>query len=420
VRQDARGLRGRIAGWWRRVWHERQPAIPPGSWCLASGGHRFRAEPVPIRAKALSRNLHRLAAYNRDGAVNVSHLTAEWRRRAAELRRLFERHRLGDAATNTVVNVLLPHYVRADYLAGRYRALRDFSARLWPTAAALVVSLMAFQIVFYPTQHWVALIELVVLVLGYASYRVSLHDAWHAKWLNDRRLAEGLRGAIFAALLPEDEEARLAESRRKPEAPATAGIQNPLPFYSPATAWFVDSLKRVIAKERRAFARDLTLEDANQRHAVAGLLREAWLRAQRTHHERKAWEQARIAIRGKRVRLAMIAALTLVAALHACGVGHADTPGALIRIDRWVGFASVALPAWAAAFHVMLSLDDHERLAERSTHMAHLLEGLEDQLEHVDTLEQLRATVREAERVMDLESAEWAGSLMDRKPEFTG
>jgi hypothetical protein len=85
-----------------------------------------------------------------------------------------------------------------------------------------------------------------------------------------------------------------------------------------------------------------------------------------------------------------------------------------------VAFATVALPAWAAAFHVVLSLDDHERLAQRSALMESLLGGLADELEHIESQNQLRECVSEAERILDLESAEWAESLIDRRPEFTG
>jgi hypothetical protein len=119
----------------------------------------------------------------------------------------------------------------------------------------------------------------------------------------------------------------------------------------------------------------------------------------------------------------MIAALTLVAALHAFGVGHTEVEDGwplLLRLDLWIAFATVALPAWAAAFHVMLSLDDHERLAERSALMAPLLHGLAEQLDRVESVAELRECVAEAERIMDLESREWAESLVDRKPEFTG
>jgi hypothetical protein len=66
------------------------------------------------------------------------------------------------------------------------------------------------------------------------------------------------------------------------------------------------------------------------------------------------------------------------------------------------------------------SLDDHKRLAERSTLMASLLRGLADRLEGVGGVSELHEAVTEAERILDLVSAEWAESLMDRRPEFSG
>lgn len=187
-------------------------------------------------------------------------------------------------------------------------------------------------------------------------------------------------------------------------------------------SWFVATLKRVLAKERRRFASSLQLDDAGVRRTVADFLRKAWILDQACYHQKHAMTRRRIVNWSQRLRLAMIGALTLAAALHALGVGHGADDGAspFAQIHLWVAFATVALPAWAAAFHVMLSLDDHERLAERSSHMASLLIGLADELRVIESASHLRDCVSEAERILDLESAEWAESLIDRRPEFTG
>src|SRR5262245_59957266 len=119
----------------------------------------------------------------------------------------------------------------------------------------------------------------------------------------------------------------------------------------------------MIAKQRREFGVWLMLTEAAERESIAAVLREGWLQPQREHHRHKAKRLLRTAARGKRMRLAMIIVLTMVAAAHALGVGHAkESAGRLGRLDLWVSFASIALPAWAAAIHVMLSLDDPERL----------------------------------------------------------
>ena len=394
------------------------PQHPDGLLQVAAG---VVAVPLPTRAKELSTNFHRLAAYNRDGAIQETLLEREVRKKGEDLTRTAKACGLAPAVIDVIVGSLLPHVARADHLALRYRELRDFSARLWPTTTAIVVSLMAGQIIFLPSYYWLAWVELAVLLIGYIAYRVSVHDAWHDKWLNDRRLAEGLRAALFVTLVLPDREAAFAKARTLPLARQFGRIQDPLPFYSPANAWFVATLKRVLAKERRAFASSLDVTNAAQRQAVAAFLRDAWILAQAKYHERQAGAKHRVVSWTQRLRLTMIGALALVASLHALGVGHGHEAGAaLTRLDLWVAWATVALPAWAAAFHVMFSIDDHERLAERSALMASLLRGLADQMTDTESLEQLRDCVSEAERILDLESAEWAESLADRRPEFTG
>jgi hypothetical protein len=373
-----------------------RPDVPPGCW----------VEPVPSRAKAISRNFHRLAAFNRDAAIDEARLHADFRREHQLLADAAESSHLPRAAAATLLDGLLPIVVRADHLAVQYRDLRQFSARLWPFAAAFVVSMMAIQIIFAPALYWLAYVELAVLVLGAMSYRVSLSDDWHGKWLNDRRLAEGLRSSMYAALV------------RGPSIATT----NPLPFYDPSNAWFIASLKRIVAKERRQFEKILPLTAPEVRQAIVLFLKNAWVLNQARFHEQRAHTLERMATISMAIRLTMIALLAVVAVMHGRGWGHGDHQDASpwTRLDLWIGFATVALPAWAAAFHAASSLDDHERLADRSTQMASLLTGLGRRLDEADSVDELVQRVDEAERIMDLESAEWAESLIDRRPEFTG
>jgi hypothetical protein len=375
-----------------------------------------RVEPLPTRAKTISPNFHRLAAFNRDAAVDDTELDVELAREGNTLSKAAAASGLPAPVVATLLNTLLPLVVRADHLAVRYRELRQFAARLWPFMAAVVVSLMAMQIIFAPDLYRLAFLELAALGLGYMSYRVSVGDNWHGKWLNDRRLAESLRSAMYAALIHGVDDRRASSG----EAPALEA--NPLPFYDPTNAWFIASVKRVIAKERRRFASSLPLNAPEVRRAIASFLKNAWILPQTEFHRQKAHSLERMARRSEVTRIAMIASLAVVAVLHGFGFGHgehhAESPWT--RIDLWIGFATVALPAWAAAFHVASSLDDHERLAERSRHMVSLLTGLARRLDDADTVEELVQRGEEAERIMDLESAEWAESLVNRRPEFTG
>lgn len=378
--------------------------------------------PIPTRAKQLSRNFHRLAAYNRDPAVAADRLREDVRDEANSLRRMAADCGLPREVIDTIADTLLPHVVRADRLSLRYRGLRDSAAWLWPAAAAGVVSLMAFQIIFLPDHYWLAFIEVVVLLLGYVSYRVSLYDGWHEKWLNDRRLAEGLRGAMFRALGHVEDEGPAGPRRAVRGAGMPAQTQDPLPFHDPSNAWFVATVKRLLRKERRRFE-CLDLRDGHQREAVAAFINRAWIGVQADYHERRMARASQRVVRSRQLQLALMIGLVVVALLHAFGVGHGRDHSEIspfFRLDLWVAFATISLPAWAAAFHVMSSLDDHERQALTSSQMVPLLRALAQQVARAPGIPHLRQQLAEVERILDLETGEWAESLVDRKPEFTG
>lgn len=145
------------------------------------GPDGMRAYPLPSRASEISKNFHRLAGYNRDGAVDRRLLQQELDEKATQLSAAAHRATLPETVRQVLVDVLLPHGARADHLSTRYSRLRNVSAKLWPTTAAIVVSLMAFQIIFLPAEYRLAWVELGVLALGAVSYRVSLANAWHEK-----------------------------------------------------------------------------------------------------------------------------------------------------------------------------------------------------------------------------------------------
>lgn len=380
----------------------------------------LRVAPLPATAKQLSPNFHRLAAYNRDAAIDDKTLETTTRSHVEATRAIAERCHLPQPAIDSITESLLPHVLRADHVSVRYQALRDSAAWLWPVAAAFVVSLMAFQIIFLPDAYWLAFVELMVLLLGYASHRVSVYDAWHEKWLNDRRLAEGLRAAMFTSLVVGDEDVMHGNRR---DLHILDRHHEALPFYNPAHAWFVGTLKRVLRKERRRFAPSIDLGRRDHCRAVASFLAAAWIRPQAEYHARRAARHGKVTRVSGKLRLALILAMAFVAVLHAVGFGHgaeAHTGSRMGALDLWVAFLTIVLPAWTAAFHVVLALDDHERMEERAAHMARLLGMLATSLDQVDNAAELRECVADAERLMDLESEEWAASLIARKPEFTG
>ena len=374
-------------------------------------------------AKDLSRNFHHLAAYNRDTAVTAEELDSAIGRARESFVAAANRD-LPPKVCEEVAERLLPRVVRADELSKRYRDLRNVAAWLWPTLAALIVTLMAFQILFLPSLYWLAWIEVTVLLVCGVSYRVSLHEAWHDKWRNDRRLAEGLRSAFYVCLVM-PEAARSPSPVSTPDANSTGasstGVANPLPFYDPSQSWLVAASKRIVRREWRRFAK--AIDWSRDVSGMARFLANAWIEGQATYHEENDARHDRVATRHSRLRLGILAAIVVIAVLHALGVGHHESHGGehlFSHFDLWIAWATVSLPAWGAAVHALATAEDHERLSDRSERMVPLLRSIAGRMRTATTREQLATLVREAETLLDLENQEWAESLSERVPEVGG
>jgi len=392
-----------------------QPTQRPGT--VPTG---LCATEIPQRAKQLSPNFHQMAAYNRDQSVPLSDLQkatdneiATFRKHASEKLE----SRVSDAVV-TMGSHIIPHMVRADQLSGHYQSLREAAKQIWPTLTAFAVTLMGFQILFLPNWYWLAWGEFAILVICAAAFRISLHEAWHDKWRNNRRLAEGLRIAMYSSVVAFAQ--NVASSSTRKVSPGT--VRNPLPFYHPGQTWLVAAVKRLSYWKRQQTAPQVDWDQDTKQ--VAEYLADKWIGSQADYHTNAAARHHNHAKRFLMQRRILIGVIVAVALLHAFGIGHSHEPhdhvSAFLRFDLWVAFATVALPAWAAALHALSSMEDHERLAARSKRMVGLLDDLAARVREADSLRQLKALVAEAEWLFDLETREWAESLSDRLPEFTG
>ena len=378
------------------------PDAPPGMLTL----------PVPTRAKQLSLNFHRLAAYNRDAALDPALY-----RRALRA----ERERMRKAAAGlpgwiaeVAERELLPRFVRADLLATRYHELRNFVNKLLPAISVLALSLIAFQILFLPALHVLAGLEILLVAAGLASYRLSVREAWHEKWLNDRHLAERLRDLAYTFAL---EAAPGLDTDARPAARAA----NLLPFYSPTNVWFTSTLARLAGRARRA--RPEGFDPAGHAGALGELIRQAWIEQQASYHTAAQQRSLAAARVSKRAALVTIAAILVIATAHALGLGHGAAATAATpfeRLDLWIAFLTLLVPAWGAAFQVVDAIEDHPRMAERAGRMVALLRGLAEQLRDVQSAVALRQRVSDARRIIELESHEHAESMRGRHVGFHG
>jgi len=376
-------------------------------WLKALPGDETDLESTdpPKAAKELSKNFHRLAAYNRDAAWDAEVFDQIER---AERRHIAEVHGVPESVIEVVCAGLLPHFARADQLAGRYHALRNFVTVFLLTLSALAVTLMAFQILFWPELYWLATVEILLLLVGYLSYRLSLREAWHEKWIYDRHLAERLRCLLYTFAVPAGfpEPAREGGDRK---------VQL-LPFYRPANAWFMDTLARSAGRLQRVLSTKWKPEDHVP--AIRDLVRVGWIEQQADYHEAVRRQAAMRERRERAVTAAALVGIFIVAVAHALGIGHgseSESVHRLARIDLWIAFFTIAIPTWAAAYQAVALLDDPQRTAERAERMAAQLRGLATKLSKAETLDDIDEVVKEARRLTELESHEHVASLLSRQ-----
>ena len=108
-----------------------------------------------------------------------------------------------------------------------------------------------------------------------------------------------------------------------------------------------------------------------------------------------------------------------MAVMHLAGVGHPYGEHAAARIHRldlWITFLAIALPAWGAAIHAITTQLELERVAVRSKKMASVLGVLVERATEAETLEELRKIVAEAQQLMGTENHEWWILLSFRSP----
>ncbi len=373
-------------------------------WIVAKG---LPVGKPPMLARDLSLDFHRLAAYNRDPAFDP----CDFEKQLCDLEQRFDYEDESlpcDNMRSTLRSEVLPRLAYADLLAMRYQALDLFVRWFLPAVSTLALTMIAGQILFRPDLYPLAALELLLLLIGYASYRVSVREAWHEKRLNDRHLAEQFRSLLALGLVDERAETK------------AAGHPHGLPFYRPANLWFDGTFKRIKGRLRRRIE-EIDPGRALWKDAVE-YIASSWIDGQRIHHRNNADNASRDHKQHSLATMIGLLAISLVACAHAAGMGHFDgyVKPALDRIDLWVSFFTIVLPAWGAAYQAVISLSDSPRLAERSEQMVSLLEGAEQRVRAAKTPEELDVAVDEANGLIQLEVSEWATSMRTRTSHFHG
>jgi hypothetical protein len=384
------------------IWiHATDPRRAP---CLLTGwqpGQTPQTRELPTTPKDLSLGYHQFNAYQRDTCVSAIDLPQEIDQTSCSLRRRAEQAGVDAAAVDALVGSFVPHFVRADRLAVHYgrRYVRATTGLF--LLAAIAVSVVVGQVLFFPNAVWLILFEILAMGGAVGLWFWCRREAWHEKWIHDRYLAERLRMASFGYLL---DTVDTTTSRTPP-----AGLA----FYAGPNQWIVDVVSQVIAQARAAQPAPTELANVRQ------FLVDSWLEDQRQYHARNAQRHSRAAHRGHRAGTVLFVLTLILAIGHLIGVGHPhDAPpvGGITRLDLWITFGAIVLPAWGGAIHAITTQLELERVAARSKRMAQVLGVLIERAQEAQTIETLRAVVAEAQQLMRTENHEWWILLSFRQP----
>ena len=280
-----------------------------------------------------------------------------------------------------ICNKILPHYIHADILAGRFQNLYYKAGSLVYALAAAAISVAAFQALFLFNWPKIVIIEIVFIVAVFIIFWLGSRQRWHSKWIDYRFLAERFRSAIFMAV------ANVNVTALRP--PRHLSLS-----YS-SQVWMVSAFSSIWSQLPRLHG-----PGSSGFKGMKKFLLVAWIDDQIRYHNDKSKRHQR---RYRRMSLAgnILFGFTFIAALlHILQVGHD-------LFHRLFAFMAVAFPAIAMAFSAIRTHREYLRNAKRSTEMVRHLEEIKEQMKTAQNLESFLTLVCEVEETMLHENEDW-------------
>lgn len=281
-------------------------------------------------------------------------------------------------------------YARATALATRWHQRFKWMARTIPLLVTLAAAALATSLTYgegSPIWSWA---EAVLLGLALALVLVIRKVGFHRRWLSFRLLAERLRSAYYLAPTG-------ADFRREARFEAVDSG-------SRSSVWLMRAFEEVWDRRPGAAAEALSAPRGDFKQLKRDLAA-LWLGSQIDYHER-----ARARHRRSHRALAGVALLLFLATI---GFACLHSLHAWEHRHVWEHlpvFLSILLPAAAASLGVLLTVNQHQALSERSEHA--LVDLKIARLNLLDTRPDTLASVSsEAARVIARERGTWFGSM---------
>lgn len=283
---------------------------------------------------------------------------------------------------------LLPFFIRADTLAVRLQGwFRALSTAVFAMAAA-AVAVVAVQVNFWPGANWVAIFEVLLLLMLLA---IPASRNWlqlHERWTSYRFLAERLRSAYFLALAGTTDR---------------AGRGGQSSFADPSVGWIERALAEIVA--RRPPQRPAATEVEPLREYLGTY----WIQDQAAYHVKASGRHEKWEKRFRGATIALFTVTLFAALLHVSGVGHHGAGRSALESTLIV--VSICVPAVGAAVHGIESQRQFRRHSQRFSRMNMLLRRLCSRMEAARDLPQVQSIAAEVERTMREESNDWFGVM---------
>lgn len=346
--------------------------------------------PFPKYAAEWSGRYMQVAEYNRDRAFRQEGFEAILLSNRDKFKKARENTHLLPEEINPLLNNLLPHYARADFLAIRYQKLHIRAATWLYRLAAIAVAVAVLQTLYLPSQTAWVMLEILSLLSAMVWFRMSIIHHWHEKWLNYRHLAERIRILLFHSL-----------GGKQSIIPSVLGQQ--LPFYPGPGGWVLDVFDQI----KKGIPAVKIPEDKIQ--DVKRLILEGWITDQVKYHHSNALSKEQLARKDHLLIGAMLFATLVAAVLHLLKAVHP------VFLENLIVATVIILPSFAAAQHAIGSIHDYERIATRSARMNEILLSLQSSINRVNSWEELIIEIQRAEDIMSAENHEWCVSLSFRR-----
>lgn len=275
-------------------------------------------------------------------------------------------------------------FVRATWLAHRWRRRFQWTARGITLLAAAAAVMLAIGLSFGKEREGWAWAEAAFFVVALLGLGLVRRHGFHRRWLSYRVLAERLRSAYFLAPTGTD-------FRRQ------AGLET---IYAggESTGWLMRAFEEVWDR-RLVGSQPPSKPSESELAAVKDRLAKRWIGEQIAYHQRAIGRHRRAHLALASTVLFLFLATIAFACLHSLHMAE----------DAAV-FFSIALPALGASLGVLLTVNQHQALSERSARMCSDLAVVQRDVLDA-TAGSLNHASSEAARVMAQETGTWFGSM---------